>query len=75
MAVGPIISEFLARNDDNLLDADGDSSAWIELFNPGSEAGEPDGWFRTGNAAVNNKWRRPRAPETDARCWARKSGG
>ena len=59
LAVGPIISEFLARNDDNLLDADGDSSDWIELFNPGSEAVDLDGWFLTDNAAVNDKWALP----------------
>jgi hypothetical protein len=59
LAVGPIVSEFLANNDNGLLDADGDSSDWIELFNPGSEAVELDGWFLTDNAAVANKWALP----------------
>ncbi|MCH8923780.1 MAG: lamin tail domain-containing protein, partial [Planctomycetes bacterium] len=59
LAVDPIISEFLARNDDGLLDFEGDSSDWIELFNPGSEAVRLDGWFLTDNAAVDNKWALP----------------
>jgi hypothetical protein len=59
LAVGPIISEFLADNDGQLLDSDGDSSDWIELFNPLSEAVDLDGWFLTDDAAVTDKWALP----------------
>ena len=31
----PLISEFMADNKSALYDEDGDSSDWIELFNPG----------------------------------------
>ncbi|MEP4077355.1 lamin tail domain-containing protein [Haloferula sp.] len=32
----PVINEFLASNSDGLLDIDGNSSDWIELYNPGA---------------------------------------
>jgi len=39
-----LLSEVLARNDSVLDDADGDSSDWIELYNPGPETVELAGW-------------------------------
>ncbi len=32
-----VISEFMAENHGALTDEDGDTSDWIEIFNPGSE--------------------------------------
>ncbi len=55
----PIISEFMADNAGGLRDADGDSSDWIEIYNPGSTAVNLNGWFLTDSAVVLNKWRMP----------------
>ena len=38
------ISEFLADNNDGLVDSDGDPSDWIELFNPGPNAVDLGGY-------------------------------
>ena len=45
-ADGPVIliTEVMADNAGALLDGDGDSSDWIELYNPGPEAVELEGW-------------------------------
>ena len=34
----PVISELIAFNDATLLDGDGDSPDWIEIWNPDAEA-------------------------------------
>lgn len=34
LAVGPIITEFMADNANGLADSDGENSDWIEIFNP-----------------------------------------
>jgi hypothetical protein len=34
----PVITEFMARNDGVLNDGDGNSSDWIEVYNPGNES-------------------------------------
>ena len=39
-----VINEILASNDNGLLDEDGDSSDWIELYNPGDNAVDLTGW-------------------------------
>ena len=59
LAGGPIISEFVASNDDSLIDRDGDSSDWIELFNPHDKDLSLDGWYLTDDAAVLTKWSFP----------------
>lgn len=51
-----IISEFLAVNSTNLLDEDGDSSDWIELFNAGGAPVDMAGWSLTDNANTLRKW-------------------
>ncbi len=65
-ASGPLISEFLAGNasrhplgEGDLLDQDGDSSDWIEIFNPTQEAVFLDGWFLTDDPWDLRKWRFP----------------
>jgi hypothetical protein len=62
----PIISEFMAANTSRvplsqgeLLDKDGDSSDWIEIWNPSSASVNLDGWFLTDNLANRTKWKFP----------------
>jgi hypothetical protein len=56
---GVMISEFLADNDDTLNDEDGDSSDWIELFNPTDERVSLLGWFLSDNPTRPTRWRLP----------------
>lgn len=51
-----IISEFVASNNNSLLDEDGDSSDWIEIFNAGDTAVDLAGWSLTDDAAQLNQW-------------------
>src|SRR5437867_2389745 len=53
------ISEFMAANSKTLSDDEGDSSDWIELFNPGPAAVALDGWFLTDDFSEPTKWRLP----------------
>ena len=55
----PVISEFLAANDANLADADGDSPDWIEIYNPNVFAIDLGGYFLTDDPAESDKWRFP----------------
>lgn len=55
----PVISEFLASNDDGLRDADGESSDWIEIFNPGDQVIDLEGWHLTDNDSRLTKWTFP----------------
>lgn len=55
----PYISEFLADNRAGLRDEDGDSSDWIELFNPDTRPVALDGWFLTDSTNRLAKWRVP----------------
>ncbi|HEY2951799.1 MAG TPA: lamin tail domain-containing protein, partial [Verrucomicrobiae bacterium] len=54
-----IISEFLASNAGGLLDEDGDSSDWIEIYNSGGSAVNLFGWYLTDDNANLNKWTFP----------------
>ena len=54
-----IISEFLAANNGGLLDEDGDSSDWIELYNVGPDTENMGGWYLTDDAANLTKWQFP----------------
>ncbi len=58
-AQDPVISEFLADNDDVIVDIDGDSSDWIEIHNPGSSAIDLGGWHLTDDASDPFKWTFP----------------
>lgn len=53
------ITEFMAANSGFLLDEDGDSSDWIELFNSGSNTVNLANWCLTDSASNLNKWRFP----------------
>lgn len=55
----PIITEFVASNKDSLIDSDGDSSDWIEIYNPTAETLSLDGWFLTDDLSDLAKWQFP----------------
>jgi len=54
-----VISEFMASNDLTILDGNGDSSDWIELYNPTAAPISLDGWFLTDKTGNLDKWRIP----------------
>jgi hypothetical protein len=56
---GPIISEFMADNEDTREDEDCDSGAWVEIYNGQSGAASLAGWSLTDDPAVPRKWALP----------------
>lgn len=54
-----IISEILASNDAALLDQDGDSSDWLEIYNSGTDPMNLEGWFLSDRADNLTKWSFP----------------
>jgi hypothetical protein len=63
---GPLISEFMASNGSrlplgagDLLDQDGDSSDWIEIYNPTDAPVDLGGWYLTDDRGNLTKWRFP----------------
>jgi len=65
---GPlVIGEFVASNGDTLLDEDGASSDWIEIYNPTSAAVGLGGWSLTDTPDDLAKWRFPYGPTVEAR--------
>lgn len=59
LAQTPVISEFVASNDSGLADDDGSHSDWLELYNPGSQSVNLDGWYLTDDSADLTEWRIP----------------
>ena len=55
----PIITEFLAVNNNSISDDDGDQSDWIEIFNPTDSDVSLDGWYLTDRAADLRQWQFP----------------
>ncbi|MBN1507413.1 MAG: lamin tail domain-containing protein [Sedimentisphaerales bacterium] len=62
----PVINEFMASNgsrqplgEGGLLDADGDSSDWIELYNPTERVFDLSGWYLTDSTDDLTKWQFP----------------
>ncbi len=55
----PIISEFLADNDNSQADAFGRAEDWIEIFNSGDESINLQGWYLTDDASRLTKWSFP----------------
>jgi hypothetical protein len=53
------ITEFLAGNVGGLVDEDGDSSDWIELYNASSNAVNLAGWYLTDDFNDLTKWAFP----------------
>ena len=61
-----VISEFQAVNVSTLVDEDGDSSDWLELYNAGSAAVQLSGWHLSNDVAEPMQWTFP-AVELEAR--------
>jgi len=55
----PVISEFQADNSATLPDEDGDSSDWIEIFNPDGTVADLSGYYLTDDPALLTKWQFP----------------
>ncbi|MDA0989792.1 MAG: lamin tail domain-containing protein, partial [Verrucomicrobia bacterium] len=65
MAGDIVINEFMAANNATLLDANGQSSDWLELYNTKSSrsgATNLDGWYLTNDPNDLKKWRFPSTP-------------
>ena len=54
-----LITEFMAINDNTIIDEDGDFPDWIELHNPGTSVVNLAGWYLTDNPGSLNKWMFP----------------
>lgn len=59
VVAAPLISEFMASNEDTLFDEDGSSSDWIEIWNPDDEVADLSGLFLTDDAGFGTKWEFP----------------
>ena len=55
----PVISEFMASNENTLADADGQYSDWIEIYNPSANDMNLAGWYLTDDKASLTKWTFP----------------
>lgn len=55
----PFISEFVATGNDDHEDSDGDTSDWIELYNPTSEDIDLNGYHLTDDITDLRKWTFP----------------
>ena len=55
----PTISEFLTENSSGITDLDGETSDWIEIYNPSTEPINLSGWSLTDDAGLLNKWVMP----------------
>ena len=53
------ITEFMARNGGSVVDQDGDSSDWIEIFNSGPNAVALGGMHLTDDSKALTKWQFP----------------
>jgi hypothetical protein len=53
------INEFLAINDNGLVDEDGNDSDWVEIFNPDLVAAPLDGHYLTDDPLDLTKWQFP----------------
>ncbi len=58
------ITEFVADNRDGIVDEDGNSSDWLEIWNASGVAGDLDGWHLTDDPTNLKKWTLPAIPIT-----------
>ena len=54
-----LISEFMAANDDTLVDGDGNYSDWVELLNTDSNSVDLAGWYLSDDTNDLQKWTFP----------------
>ena len=59
LAAEPLITEFMARNDGGLRDANGRSSDWVEIFNAGDQSVNLEGYHLTDQAQQLDQWTFP----------------
>ncbi|MEO1529006.1 MAG: lamin tail domain-containing protein [Planctomycetota bacterium] len=59
LAAEILLSEFMASNDETLVDGDGLSSDWIEIHNAGDEPESLAGWHLTDDPAQLSRWTFP----------------
>ncbi len=55
----PVISEFLASNQNSIVDEDGSNADWIEIRNPDATPVSLNGWFLTDLITNKSKWTFP----------------
>lgn len=55
-ATGPVISEFMTRNDSGITDENGKLRDWIEIHNPTSASINLAGWSLTDDPEAIGKW-------------------
>ena len=60
------ITEFMATNQNTVQDADGDSSPWIEIYNPTAGDVNLNGWALTDDPNNLMQWRFPNVTIPDA---------
>jgi hypothetical protein len=60
------ISEFMATNQNTVQDEDGDSSPWVEIFNPTASDVNLNGWALTDDPDNLMQWRFPNVTIPDA---------
>ncbi|MCA9261292.1 MAG: lamin tail domain-containing protein, partial [Planctomycetales bacterium] len=58
-ATGLRITELMASNDDVLQDFEGESSDWLEIYNPSAATVDLEGLFLTDDSADLSKWAFP----------------
>lgn len=58
-ALRPRITEFMTANGGGLRDADGETTDWIEIHNPGTNSVSLSGWHLTDEAGNLTKWTFP----------------
>ncbi|MHC4640508.1 MAG: FN3 associated domain-containing protein, partial [Planctomycetota bacterium] len=61
-----VINEFMASNINTRLDGDGQSSDWIEIYNPSDTVVNLDGWYLTDYKPNLTKWQFPDGLEVKA---------
>lgn len=59
LAADPIITEFVASNQNSLLDGNGASPDWIEIFNKGDQSLDLAGYTLTDDPSDLGKWEFP----------------
>lgn len=59
LAAAAVITEFMASNSATLADEDGDYPDWIELYNPGLESIDLEGFYLTDDPDNLTRWQIP----------------
>ena len=56
LAANPLITEFMASNNNGIIDGDGNASDWIEIHNAGDAAMDLAGYRLTDDPGRLNRW-------------------